>query len=139
MPTETRQDILARGNRLEQVNVANAAARTVGFVPFDGEQNGRNAITVGKARSNNTLNAFMPTFASNHQGTLAFEDAFSLLGSHFSKLRFDGATLGVHVFQFGRKVTRFSEIVTHQQIERQLGIAHASSRIQAGNDSEAQA
>ena len=81
----------------------------------------------------------MPALASNHQGTLAFKDAFCLFGSNFSKLRFDGATLGVHVFQFGRKVTRFSEIVAHQQIECQLGIAHTSCRIQARNDGEAQA
>ena len=37
VPAETRKDVLTRGNCLEQVNVTNATARTMGFVPFDGE------------------------------------------------------------------------------------------------------
>ena len=139
MAAEAREDVLAGGNRVEKVHIAHAAARAMGLIAFDGEENGGNAVAVGEARGDDALHAFMPALARNHQRTLALEDALSLLGGNLGKLRFDGAALGVHVLKLGGKMRCLSKIIAKKQVKRQLSVTHTPCRVQARDDGEAQA
>ncbi len=129
MPTEAREDVLAGGNRVEEVHIAHAAARAVRFVPFDGEQDNGNAVAVGKAGSHDALHALVPALAGNHQRALPGEHLLGLLGGHLGKLSLDGTALGVHFLKLARKVARLGVIVAKQQVKRQLGIAHAAGGV----------
>ncbi len=138
VPAEAREDVLARGNGLEQVHIAHAAAGAVRLFPFNGEQDGGNAVAVGKARGHDALHALVPTLAGNHQRALAGEHLLGLLGGNLRKLGLDGAALGVHFLQLARKMAGLGEIVAKQQVKRQLGIPHAPRRVEARDDGEAQ-
>ncbi len=58
----------------------------------------------------------------------------SLVLGDLGKLRLDGAALIVDALELRRELARFVEVVAHQKIERELRVAHATSRVQTGNE-----
>ena len=79
----------------------------------------------------------MPAFARNHERPLTVID-FSRLGlRYFGQFRLDGAALVVHGFQLLGQLAGFVVHIAHEQVERQLRIAHATCGIQARNEREA--
>ena len=84
------------------------------------------------------LDAFVPPLARYDEGALAVIHLGSLVLGDLGKLRLDGAALIVDAFELRRELARFVEVVAHQKIERELRVAHATSRVQTGDEREAE-
>ena len=138
VPSEAREQVGRGFNRLEQVDGADRATRAPRFVAVDGEQKRRNAVGVHQAARDDALDAFVPPLARHDEGALAVIHLGSLVLGDLGKLRLDGAALIVDAFELRRELARFVEVVAHQKIERELRVAHATSRVQAGNEREAE-
>ena len=123
---------------LEQIHAAYASTRAACFVAIDGEQNRRHAVFIHQTRGDNALHALVPAFATNHERTLAMVDFRSRLFGALRKVLLNAAAFVVYLIEFGGKALRLFEIVGHQQIERQIGIAHAARCVQARNERKRQ-
>ena len=138
MAPEALREIRDRLHRLEEIHVAHGAPRAAGLVAVDGEQERRHPVGVHEAGSHDTLHALVPALAGHDKRPLAVVDPAGLLLRDVRQLRLDGAPLVVHVLQGLGHGATLAVVVAHEQIERQIGIAHAPGGVQARDEGERQ-
>ena len=139
MPAATNQQVGATLDGVEQVDLAHRATRTASDTVFDREQQRRHVITVGQAARYDTLDALVPALATHDDCATAIIGLLDLCHGIARELRLDLATLTVDLLELGRQRACLDRIVGKQQVERQLGIGHAASGVQAGNERKRQA
>ena len=138
MAPEALREIRDRLHRLEEIHVAHGAPRAAGLVAVDGEQERRHPVGVHEAGSHDTLHALVPALAGHDKRPLAVVDPAGLLLRDVRQLRLDGAPLVVHVLQGLGHGATLAVVVAHEQIKRQIGIAHAPGGVQARDEGERQ-
>ena len=139
MPAATNQQIGATLDGVEQVDLAHRATRTASDTVFDREQQRRHVITVGQAARHDTLDALVPALATHDDGATAIIGLLDLRHGIARKLGLDLAALTIDFLELGGKRARFDRVAGKQQVERQLGIGHATRGVQAGNERKRQA
>ena len=139
MPAATNQQIGAAFYGVEQVDLAHRATRTARDTVFDREQQRRHVITVGQAARYDTLDALVPALATYDDCATAIIGLLDLCHGIARELRLNLATLTVDLLELGRQRACLDRIAGKQQVERQLGIGHASGGVQAGNERKRQA
>ena len=80
----------------------------------------------------------MPSLARNDERALAVVDFRGLHLRDLGKLGLDRAALVVEPLKLGRQVVRLVEVIGHEQVERQVGVAHTPCSIEARNEREAE-
>ena len=138
VPAEAREQVGCAFHSREQADLAHAAAAAARFVAVDGEQQAGHAVRVHQAACHDALHALVPALARHHQRALAVVDLGGLRLRDLGQLGFDGAALVVHRFQLRGQAVRLLEVVGHQQVERQLRVAHAAGGVEARDDGEAE-
>ena len=139
MPAATNQQVGATLDGVEQVDLAHRATRTASDTVFDREQQRRHVITVGQTARYDTLDALVPALAAHDDRATAVISLLDLRHGIARELCFNLATLAIDLLELGRQCARLDRIAGKQQVERQLGIGHAASGVQAGNERKRQA
>ena len=96
-------------------------------------------ITVGQTARYDTLDALVPALATHDDCATAIISLLDLCHGVACELRFDLAALTVDLLELGRQRACLDRIAGKQQVERQLGIGHATGGVQAGNERKRQA
>ena len=139
MPAETREQIRAALDRLEQVHLTDAATAAASLaVLVDGKEDGGDPVGAHQTAGDDALHALVPAGARDHERTLAVVDLLRLQAGYLGELRFDGATLVVDLLELGGLGAGRVEAVFEQQVEGDSRIPHAARRVQARNDAEGQ-
>ena len=138
VPAEAREDVRAALHRLEQVDLAYAAAAAARLAVLDGEQQARHAVDADEAAGDDALDAFVPTLARHHERALAVVLLRGLGLRDFRELRFDGAALVVDALEALGAAHRLVVVVGEQKVERGLRVAHAARRVDARDEREAE-
>ena len=138
MATETREQVLGAFHCLEQVHPPYRATTSASFVAVYREEQTGHAVRVHQPTGNNALHSLVPAGTCHHKRTLTVVFFRRFGTGDLRELRFDGTALVVRFLKHKRQLASGIEIVGHQKIERRLRIAHASSRVQARNNGEAE-
>ena len=80
----------------------------------------------------------MPPLARNDERALTVVDFRSLHLRNLGELGLDLAALVVESLKLGRQAVRLVEVIGHEQVERQVGVAHAPCSIEAWDEREAE-
>ena len=139
MPAAANQQIRAALYGIEQVDLAHRAARSACNAVLDRKEQRRHVITVGQTARYDTLDALVPALATHDDCATAIISLLDLCHGVACELRFDLAALTVDLLELGRQRACLDRIAGKQQVERQLGIGHATGGVQAGNERKRQA
>ena len=135
---EANKQVRRRFDRGEQVHAPHASARAARLVAVDGQKDARHAVDADQAACHDALHALMPPLARNDERALAVVDFRGLDLRDFGEFRLDRAALVVEPFELGCQAVRLVEVVGHEQVERQVGVAHAPCGVEARNEREAE-
>jgi hypothetical protein len=78
----------------------------------------------------------VPALAGHHERPLAVVDLAGLGAGDIRQLGLDGAALVVHVFQCLGHGAALAVVIAHEQVESQIGVAHAPGGVQPRDEGE---
>jgi hypothetical protein len=76
----------------------------------------------------------VPPLARNDESALTVVDFRGLHLRDLGELGLDRAALVVEPLKLGRQAVRLVEVIGHEQVERQVGVAHAPCGVEAWNE-----
>ena len=129
MSAATNQQVGTALDGVKQVNFAHRATRAARDTVLDREQQRRHVIAVGQTACHDALDTLVPAFAAHDDRASAVISLLDLRHGIACELRLDLAALAIDFLELGGKRTRFDGIVGKQQVERQLGIGHATGSV----------
>ena len=129
MPAATNQQVGAAFYGVEQVDLAHRATRAARDTVLDREQQRRHVIAVGQTACHDALDALVPAFAAHNDRAPAVIGLLDLCHGIARELRLDLTALAVDFLELSRQRACFDGIAGKQQVERQLGIGHATGSV----------
>ena len=135
---EANEQVRRRFDRGKQVHAPHASTRAARLVAVDRQQDARHTVDADQAACHDALHALVPPLTRNDERALAVVDLGSLDLRDFRELGLDRAALVVEPLELSRQAIRLVEVVGHEQVERQIGVAHAPRGIEARDEREAE-
>ena len=139
VPAEADCEVGALLDRVEEVHGPDGAAAAARLpVLRDGEDDRGHMVLVHETAGDDALDALVPAAAGDDHGTLAVPGALGLGDGRVGELALDGAAVGVDLLEAAREHGRLGHVVGQQQAEGDVGLAHATRRVEAGHEREGQ-
>ena len=129
MSAATNQQVGTTLDGVEQVDLAHRATRSARNAVLNREEQRRHVITVGQAARYDTLDALVPALATHDDCATAVIGLLDLCHGIARELRLDLTALAVDFLELSRQRACFDGIAGKQQVERQLGIGHATGSV----------
>ena len=129
MSAATNHQVGTAFDGVKQVNFAHRATRAARDTVLDREQQRRHVVAVGQTACHDALDALVPTFAAHDDRASAVIGLLDLCHGIARELRLDLTALAVDFLELSRQCACFDGIAGKQQVERQLGISHATGSV----------
>ena len=129
MSAATNQQVGTALDGVKQVDFAHRATRAARDTVLDREQQRRHVIAVGQTACHDALDALVPALATHDDCASAVIGLLDLCHGIARELRLDLTALAVDFLELSRQCACFDGIAGKQQVERQLGIGHATGSV----------
>ena len=139
MAAKAHEHVGALLHGVEEVDLADRAARAAGDAVLDGEEDGRDVIAVDDAARHDALHALVPTLAADDDAAASLVGPLDLGHGGLGERGLYVAALGVDLLELARKDGRLRWVVGEQQVKGHVRRAHAARGVQARDDGEGQA
>ena len=110
----------------------------MGHAVAHGEEDARDVVAAHEAARHDALHALVPALAIGDDHALSPVGGSDLGERLVGQGRLGVAAVGVHLLQACRKDLRVGGVVSHEQVEGDVGGAHAARGVEAGHERERQ-